>query len=288
MPPPGWQPDPSWPPPPPGWQLWVNDDAVPASAGPPPGGQTWADPAGVAVPPGYPAAPAASGYSPYYYGYGGQPTSRTSGFAIASLVLGILGFLIVTAILGIIFGIIALTRIRAVPQRGKGLAIAGLVTSGLWLALIGTLIGIGAATYVPPSSSGSSSGGSVPIRYERSLGIFALRVGDCFDNPASTQNVTSVTGMPCTRAHNAQVFAQFKATGGSHYPGSAALKKQATTGCNARIAANVDRSRVTSTMTVRFVFPEQGSWFLGRRTVSCLIVDSTADLKSSLLKSKGG
>jgi hypothetical protein len=28
MPPPGWQPDPSWPPPPPGWQLWVDAPAA--------------------------------------------------------------------------------------------------------------------------------------------------------------------------------------------------------------------------------------------------------------------
>jgi hypothetical protein len=89
---PGWQPGPSWPAPPPGWQLWLPEDDTPH---------------------GYPAAPP-YGWPSY------APPPATSGLAIASLVLGVLGFLTITAVLGIV----ALVQLRSPYQRGRGLAIA--------------------------------------------------------------------------------------------------------------------------------------------------------------------
>jgi hypothetical protein len=54
---------------------------------------------------------------------------KTSGMAVASLVLGILGFMTgITAVLAIIFGAVALGQIAKDPGLdGKGMAIAGLV-----------------------------------------------------------------------------------------------------------------------------------------------------------------
>lgn len=63
-----------------------------------------------------------------------------SGFAITSLVLGIIGLAgvaIVASIPAIIFGGIALARANNGRGNGKGMAIAGLV-----LGIIGTLIGL--------------------------------------------------------------------------------------------------------------------------------------------------
>ncbi|UCC69576.1 MAG: DUF4190 domain-containing protein [Armatimonadota bacterium] len=66
------------------------------------------------------------------------PRPRTSGLAIASLILGILGGFVVTALLGLIFGIIALVQIGRSQGRlrGQGLAIAGTVISGLGILLV--------------------------------------------------------------------------------------------------------------------------------------------------------
>lgn len=61
-------------------------------------------------------------------------TSKTSGLAIASLVLGILGMCTcVTAIPGLVLGIIALVQTGKHPDRlkGQGLAIAGTILSGI-------------------------------------------------------------------------------------------------------------------------------------------------------------
>jgi len=61
--------------------------------------------------------------------------AKTSGMAIASLVLGILGFCGITALVGLILGIISLGRIKRSGGRlsGQGLAIAGICVSGFML-----------------------------------------------------------------------------------------------------------------------------------------------------------
>jgi hypothetical protein len=51
------------------------------------------------------------------------PIVATSGLAIASLVLGILG----VSILAIIFGFVALSQVKKGKRGGRGLAISGVV-----------------------------------------------------------------------------------------------------------------------------------------------------------------
>jgi hypothetical protein len=68
-------------------------------------------------------------------GQPGPQQSGTDGFAIASLVLGLLGFIGICAILGLIFGLVALNRIGSTRRGGRGMAIAGTVIGGVWLAI---------------------------------------------------------------------------------------------------------------------------------------------------------
>lgn len=93
------------------------------------------DPAGApSPPPGYGFPPAAPPMG--YYGYPPFAVRKTNALAIASLVCGICGFIyVVPAILGIVFGVIALQQIRRDETDGRGMAIAGIATGGSWLAL---------------------------------------------------------------------------------------------------------------------------------------------------------
>lgn len=80
----------------------------------------------------------APGYPP---SYGVAPTAGRNGFAVASLVLGIISiplcFLFLPALLAVIFGIIALSQIKGSPgQAGRGQAIAGVILGGISLAFI--------------------------------------------------------------------------------------------------------------------------------------------------------
>ena len=140
---PGWRPDPSWPPVPPGWQLWVPDEPE-------------RDAAGSGVTPGYIGyAPAPAGSSQWAgWAPPAPPSCGTNGLAVAGFVLGLLGFVGISAILGIVFGSVALSRIRTTGQGGRGLAIAGIVLGSCWLALFVILILLGV---IVGTTSGTST-----------------------------------------------------------------------------------------------------------------------------------
>lgn len=258
VPPAGWQPDPSWPAMPPDWPLWVADDSTP-------GWSAYAD----------------QSPHPYQvYGQAARPLKPAfNGFAIASFVLGLLGVAAITLVLSVVFGIIALTQISARRERGKGLAIAGLALSGAWAVVLALLIAASIGTQANRSPSGA-------ITSKGQVSIFSLHVGDCFQSPSASrvaQGITEVTGTPCTTPHDAQVFAQFDATDAS-YPGAKALAKESATGCRARIATSLDKSKLTATMRAEYYYPQSLPWAEGKRTISCLVVDSTRDLTTSLLR----
>jgi Septum formation len=195
--------------------------------------------------------------------------------AIAGFVLGLVGAIL----LSVGFSIAALRQIPKRNQRGQAFAIAGLVLSVMWVLAGGVVL------LVKLTPNGQFSSG--PVTPPGQVDIFSLRVGGCFQNPAgNTLNVSHVTAVPCTTPHNAQVFAQFKATEAS-YPGQQAIIREADNGCQARVSSSLDRSKLTNTMSLRVLFPESTSWADGQRYISCLVVDSTADLTSSLLAAGG-
>jgi hypothetical protein len=309
VPPPGWRPDPSWPPPPPGWRLWVPDDPVASPGGwpgigPPPASPPPADPvptgpmptaampawpgpayaahATGAVVPQPPAGPLPPGATPPGATPPGltppglTPRPGTSRLAVAAAVLGLIGLVP----LGFGCGVAALVRLRGTRGRGRGLAAAGLVLSGLWAAGLAVLV-TGLATPPPrPAPAGHGQPGGVSV--------FALRPGTCFQNPPGAQTalgLSYVTVVPCTTAHNAQVFAGFGVPG-SGWPGTGALARQADRGCRSRIAGSLARSKITASMSLRYFYPLAQSWAAGHRTITCFIVGPPGSLRSSLLRSR--
>jgi Domain of unknown function (DUF4190) len=141
--------------PPPGWQAPVPPAPAPPPYGAPPGWQPpptppppyAAPPDWQPPPPPYGAPPGS--YPQYGYQHYGYPRPQnTNAFAIAALVTSIvLGFLpIVGGGLAVTFGVIGLRQCARNGERGRGLAIAGIVIGGLatafWiLAFVGIAIG---------------------------------------------------------------------------------------------------------------------------------------------------
>ncbi len=221
----------------------------------------------------WPAAPTLTPGVNYYSQE--PPRSGTNGFAIAGFVLGLLSVIP----LSVIFGIIALVKIGKRPQRGKGLAIAGLCLSGVWLVGLIAVIAVSAQTASRSSSTGQ-------ITKNGHLSVLSLRPGDCFQNPSGLQpsdTLTQVTAVSCATPHNAQVIALLPVSG-SAYPGEAAFKAQATTGCKTAATNDLDKAKLTESMNLLWLYPEPDAWAGGQHSISCLVVDSTADLTSSLMK----
>ncbi|HEY6277860.1 MAG TPA: DUF4190 domain-containing protein [Streptosporangiaceae bacterium] len=283
-PPPGWQPDPAWPPVPDGWSLWIADEglAAPTTPSPYPGPDD--DP---------PTDPLLGGQLPYSqlswsdllsrrgsyrdsYRWG-APAGPATGLARAALILGLLGFTLVTGIVSVILGLIALARIREDPQPGRGLALAGIALSGLWAVAIAIAIGIASTATPPPHAAGHAPPAlTVDVR--------SLRGGTCFRalaGGAAPASASYVTPVPCAQRHGGQVIAAVTVTG-RHYPG-ASLPQQARRSCQAALAGKVDTALVTVTITARDLYPDPASWAAGTRTITCLMVDSAGDMTSSLL-----
>jgi Domain of unknown function (DUF4190) len=102
------------------WRAQTADCGVPLTAA-------------FSVSPPYTGPQSAYQPSPYQQPYSYALLQRpTNGFAVASLVLGILGCFFFLWALSAIFGFIALSQTKDGSQGGRGMAIAGLVLSGIW------------------------------------------------------------------------------------------------------------------------------------------------------------
>jgi hypothetical protein len=84
-------------------------------------------------PPGYPGAP---GYYPVYDPYRPATAPGTNGKAIASLVTSVAGWLCCAplAVVGLVLGVIAMRETKRTGQEGYGLALAGTIIGGLFVA----------------------------------------------------------------------------------------------------------------------------------------------------------
>ena len=104
----------------------------------------------------------APGATPFAGGPGAGPgpaqpqAPRTTGWAIASLVLGIIG----GALLAIVFGFVARSKIKRSggALRGKGLATAGIVLGFAWTALFAAIIVLGVTGALEDTNADGFSG----------------------------------------------------------------------------------------------------------------------------------
>jgi hypothetical protein len=154
MPPPAaWAPQPppyaappGWQPPPPPYGAGTGHAGYPAP-------NTW-----------QPASPGGSGQLPYGWTPPYPQARGTNGFCIASFILAVPPICALTlglgSLLGLIFGIVGLRQVRHDGQRGRGLAIAGVIMGGIGV-VIGVLVVIAAVVGAAHGSGGSGgSGGS--------------------------------------------------------------------------------------------------------------------------------
>ncbi|MFC0866263.1 DUF4190 domain-containing protein [Sphaerimonospora cavernae] len=95
--------------------------------------------------------------SPSGYGYPAYtPPGRTTGFAIASLILGLTWICWLGSILAVIFGHVALSQNRNRGAGGKGLAITGLVLG--YIGTVTLVISIAVAIAAPQSAPFGNTG----------------------------------------------------------------------------------------------------------------------------------
>jgi putative regulator of septum formation len=109
--------------------------------------------------------------------------------------------------------------------------------------------------------------------------VFQLRVGDCVNS--GQDGISSPTVVACGQPHDAEIYARF-ALAGHGWPGSAAIGAQARRGCTARLGSYLNPQLATTVLAESYVFPDQGAWNAGERTVICEIRSTTGKLTGSI------
>jgi Septum formation len=197
---------------------------------------------------------------PDYAQPGSQPVSK---LAILSLVTGLVALVPVA----VASGIAALVGIRRTGRGGHGMATAGLFLSAAWIIIAAAIGTVGIVTH--------GFNKPVTIKY-REAAVFSLREGDCVDSP----NAQLVSILPCSTPHQAEVFATF-ALPASHWPGTAAVATEASSGCGSRLDGYLNPQLAIS-LTQSYVYPNQVAWTAGTRTVVCEVRASSGQLTGSV------
>ncbi|TNU72905.1 hypothetical protein FH969_14260 [Miniimonas arenae] len=100
---------------------------------------------------------------------------------------------------------------------------------------------------------------------------FSLEKGDCFNDPDDTTEVSDVPIVDCSEAHDNEVYAEYDIDG-DDYPGTDAVQQEASDFCLKEFESFVGASyEDTTNLDVYMLYPTDGSWDQGDRTVTCAV-----------------
>ena len=210
-------------------------------------------------------------------GYGGRPpaSDKTSPMAIAAFVTGLLGC---CGIVGIVLGAISLRQIGQSGAKGRGLAIAGIVLSCVWI-VVGIVVYATGGLDGSSSSGGSDTGGTKPEPSKtEKVDAKKMKLGDCINDNTGAQQETeepveveSVKVVPCTGPHDGEVMAVFQLPGAT-MPSDQQMSQLASVGCKKRMSARLNRDPAASALATSYYYPTKESGTGGDRAVTCVAV----------------
>jgi hypothetical protein len=241
-------------------------------AAPPVYGQPGGYPPPVYGPPGGypPPVYGAPGGYPFAPGYG-APTS-TDGLSIAALVFGIIGGFL----LAIPFGIAGLVRTKSGRRRGRGLAIAGLALSGVWVIVLAAIVAYGVGRSPDRSADGT-------VTHQGAISPVDLRVGDCLHVPGidvgDSKTIRELTVVPCSQPHNGQMIGLVQSSD-TVYPGQSQLTQEGLSDCTA--PAREYLGKATTRLNLVAFVPNQILWDGGERAERCVLVDRIQDITGDI------
>lgn len=197
-------------------------------------------PQGHPPPPPPPYSQGAEGY------YGQSPTpNRTNVWALVSLIFGLIGGVLVS----VVCGIVGLKKAKE-GQGGRGLAIAGLVLSVLWVSV--ALIAI---VFLIVLADGTVTATDV-------------QQGDCLAEIPGDTRVRTVQTVDCAEPHAGEVFAVLAMPDGD-FPGAQAIEDY-TENCGPELASYSPAAIEDESVQLYVLYPTADSWADGDRAVTCI------------------
>jgi hypothetical protein len=123
------------------------------------------------------------------------------------------------------------------------------------------------------SACGALGGGS--------KSVFDLEVGDCFDDPTESGEISEVPIVDCADPHDNEVYAAFDYDGDS-FPGDDAMSTAADDGCQDRFEDFVGIAYLDSALYVTHLVPTSDSWDSGDREIICVLYEPNEKLTGSM------
>ncbi|MBV6701137.1 DUF4190 domain-containing protein [Kitasatospora aureofaciens] len=262
-------------------------DRVPPSAAlppPPPPGESvggWAS-----VPPG--------AYSGFQSGYPYPPASReTNGFAVGAMVTG----LVCAWPVAFVLSIIALVQIGKRGERGRGMAVTGLVFGVIGLLLTG--LGVLGGALASDGTDRTDRFGPAPKAPAGSVRWSSLKSGDCYNSPDSGSRTDPKGGdetlywvrkVPCSAPHHGEVAgtARIPASDGPSYPGDTAIRARAAELCHPVLDEYaLDQWAIPDGMDEVYLYPTRGNWKSGERYVTCAFEDPDGEHLGTVRTDRG-
>ena len=177
------------------------------------------------------------------------------------------------------------------PKSGKAGRIAGgiagaLVRTALGRVVIGLVVVGGIAAYHYATADPAQRNANGQVTQSGTLQATALQVGDCFDAPSGNTDITSIKAIPCSQAHDSQVFSE-PPISETTYPGNSTLSTEAQTDCNGPTAQSSISSSAPSTLEVDYYVPQDANTFATQNYVICVLNASSATLTQSYVSNTG-
>nr|WP_093737856.1 DUF4190 domain-containing protein [Streptomyces sp. SID4948] len=202
----------------------------------------------------------------------------TNGLAIASLVTG------VTCLppLGLIFGIISLRQIKRRGERGKGMAVAGIIVSAVWMAVTALIITLAVTGVLD----------------EGNTRVEDLVAGDCFNTvhgslPADGGEglrANKVDVVSCDDAHQAETFKVFPLDAGPDggYPGAGQTAQIAGGRCADYAGDYLGDNALPANIEIYSFTPPAAGWDRGDHDVTCFFGSRSGKVHGSVAEAGDG
>ena len=190
---------------------------------------------------------------------------RVDGYSVAALVTGILALVP----FALCFAVAGLVRTRRGRRAGRAAAIGGLVLACAW-AVAGAAVAAVLLNLTP---------GQAPHPRPLRGTVFGLRAGQCANT--ARNGVDAARAVPCAEPHQVEIYATFRLAGAA-WPGTAALGQRASLGCLDRVGGYLNPGLLGTSLTGSYVYPDEGAWAAGERTVVCEIRGTSGPLTGSV------
>lgn len=156
------------------------------------------------------------------------------------------------------------------PKRSNFRRYRLLISFGIVAALA-----IGGKVIADQNKAGRDANGN--ISKKGNLDAFSIKTGDCFQSPGTGSDFSSVTAVPCTSPHTAQVFGSFTypdAT--STVPDDTTMQSTVSSQCGT-LSSKLDQNFVTTNnLNGSYVMPNSEAWKAGNYEILCVVTSDTA------------